>query len=184
MAPLTSPAEKVTLLASRFTTAGYAHAFGGQVALAAHAGARALDRIDLHVFAEPREAEAVLARLAAVGVALERTEAKERIAVRGQAELAWDGTPLGLRFGTDGLHGLARPRVRRVPFAERWIYVLSAEDLLLASSLSAAGDGELSEIVAALGRELDAGYVRAAVSQLGVDPAATGLDRLLARITA
>ena len=179
--PATSP-EKVSALAGRFTTAGFGHAFGGEVALAALARPREVSRIDLHVFSPPREAPAVLARLAVLGLALDRASAAERIAVRGVLELAWAGTPLSLRFGTDGLHALARPRVRRVPFADRFVYVLSAEDVVLEHALAARGGPapELFAVAAALGADLDATYLRRALAQLDAPGALPDLERLLA----
>lgn len=179
LAPLV---EKVTALAARFTTAGLPHAFGGALALAAHTGPRPVARIQLHFFVEPREAEPVLARLAVLGVAMERGEVLERIAIRRRVELGWGATPVVLDFGTDGLHELARPRVRRVPFDSRWIYVLSAEDLVLASALSEASDAreELGELLTAAGLELDLDYLRQGLRQLGPAHPPAALERLLA----
>lgn len=169
MAPPSTPARKVSALAARFTTAGIAHAFGGDVAVGALAQARAIARIDLHVFTPPREAAAVLARLAVLGLAADRAGATDRIAVRGALELDFAGTPLQLRFGVDGLHALAQPRLRRVPFAERYVYVLSAEDVLLEAALAEgrAGGPTPSALAAALGPGLDLAYLRRAIPELG-----------------
>jgi hypothetical protein len=181
MHPLATPAEKVTALAARFTTGGFAHAFGGAVALSAHAGPCALPRIDLHVFSAPRDADAVLARLAVLGLDMDRAEMRQRVAIRGHVELAWGPTPLGVSFGLDGLHALARPRVRRVPFDTRWIYVLSAEDLVLASALASPGGGraELEGLVAALGGDLALDYVRRSLVQLGAHAPIPALERVI-----
>lgn len=182
MAPPASVADRVAALAARFTTAGYPHAFGGEVALAAHAGARPLTGVVLHVFAPSREAAAVLARLAVLGLEVDRSDAADRIAVHGLAALAWGGTPLAIHFGTDGLHALARPRVRRVPFGDRYLYVLSAEDLVLEQVLADAGGGTArsAEIAAALGPDLDAAYLRFALASLGAGEAPPALERWLA----
>jgi hypothetical protein len=178
-----SPTEQVAALAGRFTTAGFPHAFGGAVALCAHLRGQALDRIDLHVFLAPREAEAVLVRLAVLGVAMDRAEVLKSASIRGRVELAFGATPLALVFGVDDLHRLAQPRVRRVPFAERWIYVLSAEDLVLAKALAEPGAAaaQLEKLVDAFGADLDLAYLRQAFAQLGVSrlPQDPVLQRLL-----
>jgi hypothetical protein len=208
MHPLAAPAEKIAALAARFTTAGFAHAFGGAVALSAHGGAAALPAhtgavavatrtgtvafsahtrpcplpgIDLHVFSAPRDADAVLARLAVLGLDMDRAELRQRVAIRGRVELDWGPTPLRVNFGVDGLHALARPRVRRVPFETRWIYVLSAEDLVLASALASPGGGraELEALVAALGGDLALDYVRRSLVQLGAHGPISALERVI-----
>ncbi len=169
MPPPATPAQKVSALSARFTTAGFAHAFGGDVAVEALVQRWPIVRIDLHVFAPPREAAAVLARLAVLGLAADRAAATDRIAVRGGLELDFAGTPLQLRFGVDGLHALAQPRLRRVPFAERYVSVLSAEDLLLEAALAErpAGGPTPSALAAALGPDLDRAYLRRAIAALG-----------------
>lgn len=182
MAAPATPEEKVSALAARFTTAGFGHAFGGDVALAALTQTRPVSRIDLHLFAAPPEAPAVLARLAVLGLPLDRASAIDRIAVRGALEVRWAGTPLGLRFGLDGLHALARPRVRRVPFAERFVYVLSAEDVALEMALAAgAGQGAaFASLSAALFTELDHAYLRRALALLDPSGPLPELERWLA----
>lgn len=176
--------ERVEALASRFTRADIPHAFGGEVALCAHGGLRSFSRIDLHVFQAPRDAEAVLARLAVLGIAVRRREVLARIAFRHRIDLVWGETPLMLAFGLDGLHGLAKRRARRVPLGRRWIQVLSAEDLVLASwlALPRLPAAEVDALVAAAGEELDRAYlVRAAESLgLGSSPPGATIQRLAA----
>ncbi len=176
--------DKVGALASRFARADIPHAFGGEVALAAHGGPRSFWRIDLHVFLPPGDADAVLARLAVLGIAVRRREALSRIASRRRIDVLWGETPLMLAFGLDGLHALAPRRLRRVPLGERWIQVLSAEDLVLASwlALPRLPAAAVDAMVAAAGDELDRAYLVRASEALGLgcaDPGAT-IQRLSA----
>jgi hypothetical protein len=162
--------QKVGRLASRFARADIPHAFGGEVALAAHGGPRPFSRIDLHVFLAPREADAVLARLAVLGIAVRRREALARIASRRRIDVVWGETPLMLAFGLDGLHGLVSRRLRRVPLGERWVQVLSVEDLVLASRLALPRlpAAAVDAMVAAAGEELDRAYLVRASEALGL----------------
>jgi hypothetical protein len=182
MQPPSTPAAKVSALAARFTTAGYPHAFGGDVALAAHAGCSDAARIDLHVFVAPRESPAILARLAVLGLAIDRAAAIERIAVRGALDLDWAATPLSLRFGVDGLHALARPRVRRIPFADRFIVVLSPEDVLLERALAARrlASPRVEVSAEAFRGDLDVAYLRRSLAALDSAPPVPEIERLLA----
>lgn len=166
MQALSPVPDKVSALALRFTTAGIPHAFGGEVAWAAHVRPQPPSRIDLHVFLPVREAPAVLARLAVLGLAMPRAEIETQLVRTRCAEWRWGPTPLALRFGVDGLHALAQPRIRRVPFGERFVYVLSAEDLVLAAALRPSGV-PLHDLVSGVGCELDLRYVARSLDALG-----------------
>jgi len=182
MHPLAPLEDKVSALAARFHTGGLPHAFGGEVALASQAPQAPAGSIDLHVFLPGTEAPAVLARLAVLGIDLRRQDAAHEIRRSRRVRWQWGPTQLALRFGCDGFHELARARVRRVPWAGRFICVLSAEDLLVEAALQPGRtDLEgLADRIAAAWPELDRAYVEDGLRRLGAEAPPPALLRLLA----
>lgn len=107
-----------------------AHAFGGAIALAYYAEPRATVDIDLNVFVAELQADRVLEPLRGLGVATEADAAQE-VAAAGQIRLWWETTPVDLFFRYDPFHDAAEAAVRRVPFADTTIPILSAEHLVV-----------------------------------------------------
>ncbi|MEJ7796552.1 MAG: hypothetical protein WKF50_13435 [Nocardioides sp.] len=104
------------------------HAFGGALALAYYAEARATIDIDLNVFVPVRDAGSVLGPLATIGVEPPR-DVDEILTRDGQVRAWWGRTPLDLFFAYDAFHDAAARARRVVPFADAEIEVLSADHL-------------------------------------------------------
>jgi len=103
------------------------HAFGGALALAYHAEPRATVDIDLNVFVPSGRAGEALEPLRELGVDTEGAAAA--IGRDGQARVMWQETPVDLFFAYDRFHDAAQKTVRRVPFGDAFIAVLSPEHL-------------------------------------------------------
>ena len=109
--------------------AGVGHAFGGALALAYYAEPRATIDIDLNVFVDPERMAEALGPLSELGVRTDDPELLGLIATQGQARVMWDATPIDLSFAYDAIHDAMSARVRRVPFGEGRITILSPEHL-------------------------------------------------------
>lgn len=125
--------EKVVAIHERLTQAKTAHAFGGALALAYYAEPRATIDIDLNLFVSPSSYETVARDLAELGVG----EGVDPAIVErdGQCRLRWDDTPVDLFFAYDDLHDAMRLAVRKEPFGETTIPILSPEHLLVCKAI-------------------------------------------------
>jgi hypothetical protein len=125
--------EKILAIHGRLQESKTPHAFGGALALAYYAEPRATIDVDLNVFLAPSSYEAVRAGLAALSVG----GGPERRAVErdGQCRLWWGRTPIDLFFAYDALHEAMRTALRREPFAEASIPVLSPEHLIVCKAV-------------------------------------------------
>ena len=121
-------ADKVLAVDQALTSASIPHAFGGALALAYCIGEpRATIDIDLNVFIEPADVARVFDALPdAVAASPAAIRAVER---DGQARVWWDHTPIDLFFSYHRFHEHLATRVRRVPFGDEQIPVLSCADL-------------------------------------------------------
>jgi hypothetical protein len=121
-------ADKVLAVDRALTDAKIPHAFGGALALAYCIGEpRATIDIDLNVFIEPADVSRAFAALPdAVLTSPAAIRAVER---DGQTRVWWDHTPIDLFFSYHRFHEHLATRVRRVPFGEDEIPVLSCADL-------------------------------------------------------
>lgn len=106
-----------------------AHAFGGALALAYYAEPRATIDIDVNIFLPPAAADRVESALAPLGVA--PNPDREALARNGQARWRWDEVPIDLFFADDPIHDAMQERIRRVPFGDIRIPILSPEHLLI-----------------------------------------------------
>jgi hypothetical protein len=93
----------------------------------------ALSGIDLNLFVSPSSYSTIERALAELGVgggvdpaAVERD---------GQCRLRWDHTPVDLFFAYDPLHDAMRRAIRKEPFGETTIPILSPEHLLVCKAI-------------------------------------------------
>lgn len=121
--------EKLIAVDEALSTAKVSHAFGGALALAYYAEPRATADIDVNVFCTIDDFPDVAKALAAIGVdAVTDIEKLER---SGQCRLQWGRSPIDLFFAYDRLHDDMERDLRRVPFSEVTIPILSPEHLMI-----------------------------------------------------
>jgi hypothetical protein len=104
------------------------HAFGGALALAYYAEPRSTVDIDVNVFVPSAESAAAITALAPLGIDADQRSLDDARRL-GQVRLRWNDTPVDLFFSYDPFHDAAARAVRRVPFADATIPILSAEHL-------------------------------------------------------
>jgi hypothetical protein len=131
---MSSLADRLLAVHDALSDAGFAHAFGGAIALAyCTEEPRGTRDLDVNVFAEPSRAGEVLAALPA-GVAI--TSADVRAAERdGQVRVWWEDTPLDLFLDVHRFHRDVAAGVRMVPFTGREIPVLGCTSLVVFKAL-------------------------------------------------
>lgn len=123
--------DRVVEVHRAFTRANVPHAFGGAIAFAYHAEPRATRDIDVNVFVPPEGAAEALRALEAIGVTIDLDRDCDRARRDSQLRVRWGPVPVDLFFSTLDFHEEIRGRIRRVPFAEIEIPILSAEDLAI-----------------------------------------------------
>ncbi|MFT4050601.1 MAG: hypothetical protein QM648_12295 [Solirubrobacterales bacterium] len=121
--------DKLILIDEALTTAKIGHAFGGAIALAYYAEPRATADIDVNVFCGSDQYRRVAEVLSMVGVDV--LTDLNRLARDEQCRLNWGRTPIDLFFAYDRLHAEMERNIRRVPFAEAQIPILSPEHLMI-----------------------------------------------------
>jgi hypothetical protein len=125
---MTTLVERVVAVCDSLDRAEIPWALGGALALAyATSEPRGTRDIDVNVFVGSSDAPAVFAALPD-GVAFTDVDVVEARA-RDQVRLWWDATPIDVFFAADSFHLDVAGRCRLVPFVDRRIRVLSAEDL-------------------------------------------------------
>lgn len=141
-------------------------ALGGALALAyATEEPRGTRDIDVNVFVAASEAATVFAALP-LGVV--HSAADVKAAQRDeQVRLMWDDTPIDLFFAAEPFHLEVQDRCRVVPFADRLIRVLCAEDLAVFKAMFDRGKDWVDIATMVESRSID------------VDAAADRLQRLL-----
>ncbi len=126
-----SPAlpDKVLAIDESLSGERIPHAFGGALALAYYAEPRATIDIDVNLFIDPTEADRAEHALTPLGVSPDG----DRVALErdGPARWWWDRTPVDLFFANDPIHQAMREQLRRVPFGEARIPILSPEHLMV-----------------------------------------------------
>lgn len=173
-----SLAEKVVAIDAAL--AEVPHAFGGALALAYYAEPRATADVDVNVFVPVERAEEALGPLRSLGVAVDEPRVVETIARDGQARAWWGRTPVDLFFAYDPFHDAAARAVRRVPFAEGEIPILSASHLAVCKAVfDRAKDWVDIDAMVEHGTSLDAAEVLRWVGRIAGDD-----DRRFDRIAA
>jgi hypothetical protein len=127
-ARLTGLPRKIVAVHHALDAGGFAHAFGGALALAwCTERARGTIDIDVNVFVPAARADDVVAALPrGVHATPEQRAALER---DGQVRLFWDTTPVDLFLDTTEFHEQAAARARREDFGGVQLPFLSCADL-------------------------------------------------------
>jgi hypothetical protein len=129
-----SLAQKLLAVDDALTDAGFAHAFGGAIALAyCTEEPRGTRDLDVNVFARPSRAADVL-RAFPRGVSVD--DDAIRVARReGQVRVWWDDTPIDVFLDAHRFHRQVAEGVRAVPFSGREIPVLGCTALVVFKAL-------------------------------------------------
>ncbi len=125
--------DKVVALDRALAGAKIDHAFGGALALAYYAEPRATVDVDINVFVAPEEHDEVFAAIGPLGV--ERPDDEERLVRDGQSRWRWGRNPVDLFFANDPIHAAMKRDVRKVPFGDQRIPILSPEHLIVCKVL-------------------------------------------------
>lgn len=125
--------ERIVQLHRALAAAEVPYAFGGALALAwCTERARATIDIDLNVFVDIKQAEAVYDALPA-GITI-GVDDRAAIAEDGQTRLWWDKTPVDIFFNTTDFHTQAAARARVESFAGENVPFLACRDLAVFKS--------------------------------------------------
>lgn len=122
--------EKLFTIHDSLTEAGFAHAFGGAIALAyCVEEPRGTRDLDVNIFVDATQAESVLASMPR-GV---RVRKKDILKVKrdGQARLDWDGTPIDVFLNNVPLHDAVAASVVWVRLEGREVPVLDCASLVI-----------------------------------------------------
>jgi len=172
--------DRVLAVCAALDERGVPWALGGALALAyATEEPRGTRDIDINVFVAPSEARAVFAALPD-GVLHSSADVKS--AQRdGQVRLMWDDTPIDVFFATERFHCDVQQRCQAVPFAERLIRVLCAEDLAVFKAMFDRGKDwvDIASMVESNAIDLDVAADRLR-GLLGDDPRVARLRGLAA----
>jgi hypothetical protein len=124
---------KVVAIHRALGTARVPHAIGGALALAYYAEPRATADVDVNVFVPTDRWPQVREALAALGVEVGADlDALER---DGQVRLWWGRNAVDLFFSYDEFHEEMRRGVRKVPFGEATLPILSPEHLAVCKAM-------------------------------------------------
>jgi hypothetical protein len=172
--------EKIVAIHRRLARAKIDHAFGGALALAYYAEPRSTIDIDINLFVSPSSYPEVERELAEIGV----SGGADLAAVErdGQCKLRWSDTPIDLFFAYDDLHEAMRRAVRREPFGQDKISVLSPEHLIMCKTIFNRPKDWLDiEQMLICVEELDASEVRSWLTRVlgSDDPRSERFERML-----
>ena len=151
--------QKILAIAQALEAAEHPYAFGGALALAYYAAPRGTEDIDLNLFVTHDKAAAALATLAGLGIVESPSPPDQD---PNQPNLHWAHTPIHVFLSYDPFHDSCRERVRRVPFAESEISILSGEDLAVFKTIYDREKDRIDvrEILLSMGERFDRAYVR------------------------
>jgi hypothetical protein len=131
---MTTLVDRIVAISESLDSADIPWAFGGALALAyATNEPRGTRDIDVNVFVSASDARSVFDALPE-GVSFTDADIIES-KTRDQARVWWDTTPIDVFFAADRLHFDVATRCRVVPFQDRRINVLAAEDLAVFKAL-------------------------------------------------
>lgn len=125
--------EKVVAIHRQLDIAKVPHAIGGALALAYYAEPRATVDIDVNVFVPTDRWPQVREALAPLGVDV--TVDLAVLERDGQVRLWWGRNAVDLFFSNDDFHGEMQRGVRRVPFAQATLSILSPEHLAVCKAM-------------------------------------------------
>jgi hypothetical protein len=122
--------EKLFSIHDSLTEAGFAHAFGGAIALAyCVEEPRGTRDLDVNVFVDASQAESALASLP-TGVRVRKKDIA-KVKRDGQARLDWDGTPIDVFLNNVPLHDAVAGSVVWVKLEGRDVPVLDCASLTI-----------------------------------------------------
>jgi hypothetical protein len=122
--------EKLFSIHDSLTDAGYAHAFGGAIALAyCVEEPRGTRDLDVNIFVDASEADSVLTSLP-TGITVRKKDVA-KVERYGQARLDWDGTPIDVFLKNIPLHDAVSASVVWVPLEDRQVPVLDCASLTI-----------------------------------------------------
>jgi hypothetical protein len=172
--------DKLFVIHDSLTGAGFAHAFGGAIALAyCVLEPRGTRDLDVNIFVDASEAEAVLAALPdAVRVRRKDIAQVERM---GQARLDWNGTPIDVFFNNIPLHEAVASSVVWVPLEGRQAPVLDCASLAIFKAFfdRTKDRADLEAIAEATPEDIEAAAATIADLAGPDDPAVARLESLL-----
>jgi hypothetical protein len=125
--------EKVVAIHRQLEAAKVPHAIGGALALAYYAEPRVTVDIDINVFVATDRWPQVREALAPLGVDV--TLDLAGLERDGQVRLWWGRNAVDLFFSNDEFHEEMQRSVRRVPFGEATLQILSPEHLALCKAM-------------------------------------------------
>lgn len=162
-------ADKVLALHDAPDNAGVSHAFGGALALAyCIEEPRGTADIDLNVFADPDQVEAVL-RALPEGVAFDDRDV-ELVRSNGQTRVRWGETPVDLFFACHEFHTFVAARIRLVPFDNTTIPILDCSDLAVFKAMFGRNRDWADIEAAVIAGTIDGEYALGWIAKLlGVD---------------
>jgi hypothetical protein len=126
---------KVVAIHRALGTSRVPHAIGGALALAYYAEPRATADVDVNVFVPTDRWPQVRDALAALGVAGGAAPPPDALERDGQARLWWGRNAVDLFFSYDEFHEEMRRGVRKVPFGEATLPILSPEHLAICKAM-------------------------------------------------
>lgn len=127
-------AEKVGGIADALTEARIPHAFGGAIALAFHARPRATVDIDVNIFVSPEDFSGVADVLRGLGLETDALDST-RLADSAQCRLIWERTAVDIFLSNLPVHDEMQRAAIRVPLSGRYIWILSAEHLIVCKAM-------------------------------------------------
>ena len=173
--------EKLFAIHDSLTEAGFAHAFGGAIALAyCVEEPRGTRDLDVNIFVDASEARTVLAALPDdVRVRQKDVAQVER---DGQARLDWDGTPIDVFLNNMPLHEAVASAVVWVPLEGREAPVLDCASLVIFKAFfdRTKDWADLEAVAQATPEDIEAAAAKI-VELVGADDPAVGRLESLAR---
>jgi hypothetical protein len=136
--------------------------------------------IDVNVFVPTRQWEKVTQALAPLGVDTEVDEGE--LARDQEVKVMWDRNPVHLFFSHDELHEAMPAAVRRVPFADSTIPIVSPEHLIIRkATLDRPKDWLDIEAILVAKTPLDLAEIQTWLNRLagGSDPRLARLDEIV-----
>lgn len=163
------PSEKIVALRDALERHRIPYAFGGAIALFYYRDPRSTIDIDINIFLPPERNGDVVEVFQSL-YPLDAAQVAATVEATGQTRSTWDSTFVDLFFADTEFHTAMSQHVRRQPFLDSEINVLSAEDLLVCKLLFDRPKDwlDIEAVVAAQGGALDRGYIESAL-ELFVD---------------
>lgn len=126
--------DKVIAIHESLAAAKIPHALGGTLAQAYYAEPHVTADIVLNVFVPSERWRDVIAVLTRLGVDVRRVDENDLLR-ESRCRVRWGDIPVDLFFAYDPFHEEMRKKVRRVPFAETTVPILSPEHLTVCKAM-------------------------------------------------